>query len=74
MYGRFFALWTGISGIVASAVLVGMTTDKLTMTRREKMINKVLYNENLRLEISHFLEPEKKTKLSPKLTSLILLF
>ena len=48
-YGRMFSLWTGISGILASAVLVGLTTDKLTMTRRERMINRVLYNENLRI-------------------------
>ena len=48
-YGRMFALWTGVSGIVASAVLVGLTTDKLTMTRRERMINRVLYNESLRV-------------------------
>jgi len=47
MFGRIFAIWVGGSGIILSAVLVGLTTDKLTMTRREKLINKVLYNENL---------------------------
>ena len=49
MFGRIFAIWVGGSGIILSAVLVGLTTDKLTMTRREKLINKVLYNENLRV-------------------------
>ena len=62
-YGRLFAMWIGGSGIIASAILVGLTTDKLTMTRREKLINKVLYNENLRVLNFKLLSQSSKQKL-----------
>lgn len=40
--GKVFILLIGFFGLIASAVLVGIVCDKLTMSRREKMIHEIL--------------------------------
>lgn len=50
--GKIFALLIGFFGIVASAVLVGMCTGILTMTRRERLIHNVLENDQKRKELT----------------------
>ena len=51
IYGRFFCVWIGISGTVASALLVTLMTAKLTMTRRERLLHKVLNSDNIKKEL-----------------------
>lgn len=52
-YGRTFCLWLGLSGTIASALLVTLMTAKLTMTRRERLLHKVLNSDNIKKELKH---------------------
>lgn len=53
LWGRAFALYIGFFGILAAAVLVTVMTDKLTMTRRERLLTKTLKIDTLDHELKH---------------------
>ena len=40
--GRLFAISLGVTGAVCTAILVTLMTDKLSMTRRERLLQRVL--------------------------------
>ena len=53
LYGRIFAIWIGFSGTIASALVVTLMTTKLTMTRRERLLHKVLNSDNIKKELKN---------------------
>ena len=46
--GRLWCIWLALLGCVATAILVNIMTDTLGMTRRERLLFRVLNNDNLR--------------------------
>lgn len=51
--GRVCVLWIGFSGIVSAAILVTVMTDMLTMTRRERLLHRVLNIDAIDGELRH---------------------
>lgn len=52
-WGRGFVLWVGFSGIIAAAIAVTVMTDKLHMTRRERLLQRVLNIDAIDTELKH---------------------
>ena len=46
-FARFFCLWLGFSGTITTAILVSLMTEQLSMTRRERLLYRVLNSDKL---------------------------
>jgi len=46
--GRIWCIWLALAGCVSTAILVNIMTDTLSMTRRERLLFRVLNSDNLR--------------------------
>lgn len=50
-WGKIFAMTLGLTGCIFTAILVGLMTDKLAMTRRERLLHRVLNDDWMEKEM-----------------------